>query len=460
MKSRNSAGSNPHRTTKPDNSGASKIRGLECRLVATTLLTRVFDDGRNLDALCDRQHGMRQFLALNEKDRALARAIAITALRHRNRIAAIMNRLMDRPPPKNARFLIHSLHVAATQILFMDIPESAAVNLAVGAIKRDKRTIRFASLANAILRRMARETSELKKQTEAISPFPDWFSKLLRTDYGKHNAERIAASVGQSAGLDISVKSDPEVWAVNLEGFVLPTGSVRTSTPTPVHELPGFKEGQWWVQDAAAALPARLIQADAGSRVLDLCAAPGGKTAQLANAGYDVTALDISGSRLSRLHENLGRVDLRVKTVCADILEWQPEELFDAVLIDTPCSSTGTIRRHPDVLWAKSAEDIDALAELQFNLVKRSAGFVRPGGCLVFANCSMLKNEGENLLNRIIESCPELEMSRVSSAEISGLDGLINGQGALRSLPYHFMNDDYPELSGLDGFFACRFIRK
>ncbi len=428
-------------------------------MVATTLLTRVIDDSRNLDALSDRHHGLKAYLCLKDNDRALARAMTVTALRHRRRIEAALKQVMDRPPPKNARFLIHSLHIAAAQILFMDVPDSAAVNIAVGAIKNDKRTTRFANLANAILRRMSREAPGLRQTTDTTSPFPIWFAKLLRTDYGKENADKIAISMAKSSNLDISVKSDPQQWAERLAGAVLPTGSVRLNTSSPVQELAGFDAGEWWVQDAAAALPARLVKAEPGARVLELCAAPGGKTAQLANAGFEVTALDISAPRLKRLEENLNRLKLNATTICADILEWEPENLYDAVLIDAPCSSTGTIRRHPDVLWTKHAEDIDALAELQFDLLKRATGFVKPGGCLVFANCSMLKKEGENLLVRALNSCPELSLSKISPEEVSDCSWLVNGQGALRSLPFHLPDDEDPEQSGLDGFFACRFLR-
>lgn len=432
---------------------------MDSRLVATTLLTRVVDDGRNLDALCDREHGLKAFQKLSVKDQALARAISVTALRNRTRIEASLKRMMNRPPPKNARFLIHTLHVAAAQILYMDVPNSAAVNIAVNAIKNDKRTIRFSSLANAVLRRMSREAEKLRSQTDSVSPFPDWFAKMLRTDYGKANAIRIAESVGHSPALDVSVKSDSSAWAERLEGNVLPTGSIRVNSSKPVHELPGYDEGEWWVQDAAAALPAKLVTAPTGSDVLELCAAPGGKTAQLVSAGYVVTAVDSSKPRLNRLKDNLSRLRMKAEIVCADILEWELEKKFDAVLIDAPCSSTGTIRRHPDVLWAKSADDIPALAALQFDMLKRASGFVKPGGMLVFANCSMLKSEGEDLLAKAMEALPDFTLSKITPDEVSGIDGFINGQGALRSLPCLSVKGENGSPVGLDGFFACRFIR-
>ena len=388
-----------------------------------------------------------------------ARAIAVTALRHHNRIEFALKALMKRPPPKNARFLIHSLHVAAAQILFMEVPERAAVNVAVTAIGKDKRTKRFKDLTNAVLRRMTREKETLLVKSQKVSPFPGWLEKMIRSNYGKENLQRISSAVSLNASLDLSVKANADEWSEKLQGILLPTGSIRLETNDPVTSLSGYQDGDWWVQDAAAALPAKLIQAEPGARVLELCAAPGGKTAQLASMGYQVTALDISQPRLSRLQENMNRLRLSVETVEGDILEWEPDEKFDAVLLDAPCSSTGTVRRHPDVLWSKTKEDIRELADLQFKLICRAAGFVSPGGCLVFSNCSMLKEEGENLLGKILAACPDLTLSAIGTDEVPGTAEMVNGQGALRSQPYHLANRDNPEFGGLDGFFACRFLK-
>lgn len=433
--------------------------GLETRLVATLLLTRVFDDGRNLDALCDRQNGLGRFLKLEPRDQGLARAIVVTCLRKRNQIEAILKRVMDRPPPKRARFLIHSLHVAASQILFLDAPESAAVDLAVTAIGNDDRTSRFRGMSNAILRRMVREKEELIEKTQNISPLPRALEKALRKDYGKNNAEQISAMVGLEPMVDLTLKSDPQAWAEKLDGFVLPTGSVRLKTSQAVTNLEGYEDGEWWVQDAAAALPAKLMKVETGAKVLELCAAPGGKTAQLASMGYEVTALDISKPRLARLENNLERLKLKATLVEADILDYEPAEKFDAVLLDAPCSSTGTIRRHPDVMWSKGPDEITALAKLQFDLLKKAKDFLKPGGILVFSNCSMMKEEGEDLLAKIKREFEDLVIDAIAKTEINGLEDCINGQGALRTLPFHLENSDTPNHGGLDGFFASRFIK-
>lgn len=438
----------------------STIAGMQCRLVATTLVTRVIDDGRNLDALSDRNHGLPAFLALESRDQALARAIAITCMRHRNKIDAILKRLMKRPPPKNARFLNHSLHLAAAQILFMEVPDSAAVNIAVSAIGADKRTKRFKDLANAVLRRMTREKLTLLEQVTDVSPLPGWLAKMLRSNHGKENLEKISAAISQEAMLDISTKSDAEAWAEKLGGTVLPTGSIRLGTNQAVVELEGYDAGEWWVQDAAAAIPAKLIQAPAGSKILELCAAPGGKTAQLVNSGFDVTAIDISKLRLDRLRNNLDRLNLKATTIQADILEWEPDQLYDAVLLDAPCSSTGTVRRHPDVLWSKKPEDISELAAVQFELVKKAITFLKPGGQLVFSNCSMLKEEGENLLAKVLKTDLGVSLSKIETDEIGAISPMVNGQGALRSQVFHLPNAENPQLGGLDGFFACRLVKQ
>lgn len=437
-----------------------KKAGLETRLVATLLLTRVMDDARNLDALCDRQHGLSRFLRLEARDQGLARAIAVTAVRKHNQIEAVLKKLMDRPPPKRARFLIHSLHVAASQILFLDAPDSAAVDLAVTAIGDDERTSRFRGMSNAVLRRMVREKDIVLEKTKETSALPKWMEKALRKDYGKDKAFNVSKLISLEPMVDLTVKSDPQSWADKLGGFVLPTGSVRLTNTDAVNTLEGYDAGEWWVQDAAAALPARLINIDKSSSVLELCAAPGGKTAQLAHAGYNVTAVDISEPRLERLEQNLERLNLNAKLIQTDILEFEPEEKFDAILLDAPCSSTGTIRRHPDVLWTRSADDITALAKLQFTLFEKAKEFLKPGGIFVFSNCSMLKQEGEDLLASVSKQFEDLQIDPIKVEEVNGLEECINGQGALRTLPFHLANEEQASFGGLDGFFACRFIKR
>lgn len=410
--------------------------------------------------------GLPGFLALSPQDRSLARAIATAAMRHRGAIDHVLDKLFDRPPPAKARHLLHAIHAAATQILFMNVPDSAAVDLAVTAITRDRRSARFAGLANAILRRLAREKEQLALPLTAAVTFPAWLSQRLRKDYGRENADRIAAAILREPSIDITPSprlgsEEVVALAAELDGIILPTGSIRTIIAAPVHDLPRYGEGVWWVQDAAAAIPARLLGDVRSLRVADLCAAPGGKTMQLASAGAIVTAVDQSASRLERLHANLERTKLAAEVINAEILQWEPAQAFDAILLDTPCSATGTIRRNPDVMWTKSPQDVSALADIQRELVAKALGMLKPGGILVYSNCSMLKEEGEDIVAEMFAGSKEFAVDPIQADEVGGYGDLINGQGALRTLPYHMevLSGQPARLGGMDGFFACRFRR-
>ncbi|HKA99243.1 MAG TPA: RsmB/NOP family class I SAM-dependent RNA methyltransferase, partial [Methyloceanibacter sp.] len=258
--------------------------------------------------------------------------------------------------------------------------------------------------------------------------------------------------------LDLTVKSEPERWAEKLSGRVLPGGSVRLLPKGRIDALPGFDEGAWWVQDVAASLPARLLGDVRGKRVADLCAAPGGKTAELALAGASVVAVDSSKTRLALLDDNLKRLGLHAETVKADAATWQPDETFDVVLLDAPCSSTGTIRRHPDIPYVKSADDIAALAPLQERLLDNAARLVKPGGRLVYSTCSLEPEEGEAQIASLLVRNAGLSLQPVGEAELFGQAAWIEPSGCLRTFPYDLKLDS-PEWSGMDGFFAARLIK-
>lgn len=434
--------------------------GLAARMAAAKLLAIVIDAKTPLDGLTDNENGHPHYLALEPRDRALVRAILTTALRFRVTIAKLLAQRIERPLPPNAHTLGHILHVAAAQILFLDIPDSAAVDLAVTHAKADPRTARFAALVNGVLRSLARgKEAELQPALDATLDAADWFASRLDRAYGPARTKQILAAHRIEAPVDFSVKSDAAGWAEKFGGIVLPTGTVRVERlATGVTELPGFGDGEWWVQDAAAALPARLLGNIAGKRVADLCAAPGGKTAQLILAGAEVTALDTSKNRLARLEQNLARLRLAATLVQADMLAWRPDALFDAVLLDAPCSSTGTVRRHPDVPWTKSAADIDKLAELQSRMVAAAAKLVKPGGRVVFSNCSLDPAEGEDLYQAFLSGAEGVEHDPIEPGEIAGIDAFITGEGTLRTTPAD-LRFERAEMSGLDGFFAARFRR-
>ena len=434
--------------------------GLAARKAAAKLLAVVIDAATPLDGLTDNDNGHPQYRGLDMRDRSLVRAILTTALRFRVTIGKLLGRRLEKPLPPNATALSHILHVAAAQILFLDIPDSAAVDLAVTHAKSDPRTTRFSGLVNGVLRSLARaKDAELAPMLDATADAPLWFAERLAAAYGNDKAKRIMAAHRVEAPVDFTVKSDPEIWAERLGGIVLPTGTVRVGKlAANVAELPGFAAGHWWVQDAAASLPARLFGDIAGQRVADLCAAPGGKTAQLILAGADVTAIDASKNRLTRLGLNLERLGLPAKLVQADILDFEPEELFDAVLLDAPCSSTGTVRRHPDVPWTKSPADIEKLAALQARMLAAAIRLVKPGGRIVFSNCSLDPLEGENLHAQFLATTAGVAADPIRLGEIAGMDEFLTRQGTLRTTPAD-MDLGSPGISGLDGFFAARLRR-
>ncbi|HMN88113.1 MAG TPA: RsmB/NOP family class I SAM-dependent RNA methyltransferase, partial [Bauldia sp.] len=287
---------------------------------------------------------------------------------------------------------------------------------------------------------------------------PDWLWTRWVSAYGEETARAIAAAHRVEPALDLTVRSDAAGWAERLGGIVLPTGSVRLVPSGPVDALPGFTEGAWWVQDAAAALPARLLGDVAGKHVADLCAAPGGKTAALAAAGARVTAVDASAARLTRLSANLARLGLSAETVAADILAWEPDAAFDAILLDAPCTATGTIRRHPDIAWLKRPEDVAKLADLQGRMLDRIVPWLKPGGTLVYCTCSLEPEEGEAQAARLAAR-PALAPRPVTAAEIGGLGEAVTPAGTVRTLPSQLPGAT-PRLSGVDGFFVARFVRR
>ncbi len=434
--------------------------GLASRQVATRLLSAVVDAKTSLDGLTDPSGGHPGYRALEPRDQALVRAILATALRFRGTIEGLVSGAIERPLPEGAVSLRHLLHVGAAQILFLDVPDSAAVDLAVAAASEDPRNRRFAGLVNAVLRRIAREAVERPHLSrDPMADMAPWLRERLTRVYGAERTGAIAAAHLTPAPIDLTVTGDPEGWAERLGGRALPGGTVRLDRlDGPVTTLPGFEDGHWWVQDAAAAIPARLLPGIAGRRVADLCAAPGGKTAQLAAAGARVTAFDISASRLKRLQANLTRLRLDAETRLGDIREIEPEP-FDAVLLDAPCSSTGTIRRHPDVGWTKSAEEVEKLARVQAGLLDRAADFVAPGGRLVFSNCSLDPAEGEAVIEAFLAAHPAFSREPATPAELPGLARAIDARGDVRTTPDMDFGASQGAIPGLDGFFAARLRR-
>lgn len=430
------------------------------RMVAFDLLTAVLRQKHPLDqAITD--HPV--FAGLEDRDRGFARAMVGTTLRRLGQIDTLIGLALDRPLPKKTQGAHDCLRLGLCQLLFLGTPPHAAVGETV-ALAQALGHGPHKALINAVLRRFSREGQAIiETQDAARLNTPDWLWESWVTAYGETTCRRIAEAHLSEAPLDISVKGgEPETikaWAEKLDAAQLPTGSLRREAGGRVSALPGFEDGAWWVQDAAAALPARFFGDVKGKHVIDLCAAPGGKTAQLAAAGAKVTAVDRSEKRLVRVRENLDRMGLDADIVCADAAEWKPpgaeggneNALADAVLVDAPCSSTGTIRRHPDVARLKTPEDVTKLAQVQDRLLVAALELVRPGGIIVYCSCSLQPEEGPDRIAALLESGAPVTQDAISRDEIIGSEEWISSDGVLRCLPCHLA-----DLGGMDGFFAAR----
>ena len=391
------------------------------------------------------------FSGLAFRDRAFARAIAATALRRLGQIEDMLGRFLEKPLPEDAFEARFILITGAAQLAFMEVAPHAAIGLAVEQAKGSRAARHLSGLVNAVLRRVDANKAEILAEQDASRlNTPEWLWRRWVRHYGEDTASRIAAAHLEEPPLDLSVKADTAAWAERLSGSLLPWGTVRLSAKGRIEDIEGYDDGAWWVQDAAAALPALLLGDVKGLRVADLCAAPGGKTAQLAARGGHVTAVDISGSRLRRLQENLTRLDLKAETVQANVSEWTPPEPFDAVLLDAPCSATGTIRRNPDIPYLKSEADIAALAAVQARLLRHALSLLKPGGQLVYATCSLEPEEGEEQIRALLAERSGVALTPVQPDELGIPPEAISPQGALRTLPFHG--------GGMDSFFAARLV--
>jgi 16S rRNA (cytosine967-C5)-methyltransferase len=433
------------------------VPGLPARRIAAEAVRRAIRERRPLDEALALAAGDKP--RLEGADLGLARAIATVTFRRMGTIrAAITERLTGDALPDSG-ILREAMMTGAAQILFMDVPDHAAVDLAVELAKADRLALHYANFANAILRRIARDKAQILASSEAsVADTPEWLLVRWTAAYGETDAHAIAAMHRMQPNIDLTafgnrVTGSPAALAEAVGGRLLPTGSVRLETSGAVTDLPGFEDGAFQVQDAASALPARLVGAKAGQRILDLCAAPGGKTAQLVHAGGRVTAVERSAQRGERLTENLARLGLAADLVIADAGAFEAEP-FDGVLLDAPCSATGTIRRHPEIAWTKRLEDILALARQQQRLLAHAAGLVKPGGTLVYSTCSLEPEEGEKLIRKWLETTPGFTIQPISTGELGVDPRSVTSEGFLRVLPCHLA-----EHGGMDGFFAARLHR-
>jgi 16S rRNA (cytosine967-C5)-methyltransferase len=427
----------------------AETAGLQGRRLAVHLLRAALRDKQPFDDAFAASSAKAAFASLEFRDRAFARAIAAMALRRHGQIEDMLRRFLEKPLPAEAFEAWFILIAGAAQLAFMDVAPHAAISLAVEQAKGSRMAHRYAGLINAVLRKVSANAAPIIAEHDAARlNVPGWLFARWSARYGEDAAERIALAHLEEPELDLSVKAEAQGWAGRLGGMVLPWGTVRLPVKGRIEDIDGYAEGGWWVQDAAAALPALLLGDVCGKRVADLCSAPGGKTAQLAACGAQVTAVDLSTSRLRRLQENLARLDLKAEIVQADAGEWKPSERFDAILLDAPCSATGTIRRNPDIPYLKTEADIAALSAVQTRLLDRALSLLKPGGELVYSTCSLEAEEGETQIERLLAMRQDIKLAPIQAGELSIPPECVTPAGMLRTLPFY--------AGGMDGFFAAR----
>lgn len=402
------------------------------RSAAVGILNAVLGEGMMLSQVTQRGEA---FGALAGPDRARAERLATQVLRQLERIDRVLRPLLRKAPP-----------LAVLNILRLAVYERSegaaahgVVNEAVGLARRGKRTTHLSGLVNAVLRALP---DPVDLAALPAPQMPRWIRQPLVHAYGREVVAAIEAVQAEVPPLDIT----PKAGAVAVpDGAVLPSGSIRLTHPGQITQAPGYASGDWWVQDAAAAMAVRMMAVQPGARVLDVCAAPGGKTLQLVDAGAEVTALDISGPRMARVEENLARTGLSAQMVVADALHWQPEAPFDAILLDAPCSASGTLRRHPDLQHIKDGSELAGLVALQAELLDRALGWLKPGGLLAYCTCSLLPAEGEAQLAAALQRHPDLRVEPPAAPWLP--TDWVTPQGGLRLRPDYW--------GGMDGFFIA-----
>lgn len=419
--------------------------GLPARRAAIDILASALARRAGVDEALTRP----AFRNLEPRDRGFAMALAMATLRRLGPIERALDAKLAKAPPEG---VLNILRIGVTQAFVMDTPAFAAVTTSVDLAASHSSTRAFKGLVNGVLRGLLREPPKLD-DPEALCP--PWLFARWSAAFGPEAALAMAALIADEPATDLSLKAgaDAQALAAELEAEILDGTTLRTARKGDVAAWPAYGDGAWWVQDASAAVPARLLDVKPGESALDLCAAPGGKTLQLAAAGAEVVAVDRSAARLTRVKENLDRMGLAAEIVTADAGEWDDVRTFDAVLLDAPCSATGTYRRHPDVLWAARPSDVAALASVQSRLLDSAARRVKPGGRLVYCVCSLEPEEGEAQIMGFLHRHPEFALVPAQPGEAGAPEASLLADGTLRLLPHQ-------RPGGQDGFYAARLRRE
>ena len=425
---------------------------LATRAVATDLIDDVLRERRSFDSALAHHNSIE---VMSARDRAFVHTLAITTLRRLGTIDHLLDLCLQRPLPRRAQKVHDILRVGLCQILFMEVADYGAVATCVELTRQLGHSAHI-KLVNAVLRRLGREGPKMVCDLdEARINTPEWLWDKWSAAYGEDICRQMAGAHLAGASLDISTKGDPQKWAAELGGDILFTNTIRLKNHGQVTKIPGFQDGQWWVQDAAAQLVVEMAGDVTDKSVIDLCAAPGGKTAQFLARGAKVIAVDRSATRLERLKQNMERLKFKPLVVEADVSNWRPKRSADVVMLDAPCSATGTARRHPDVLWSKSESDITQLAAIQQGMMSAAAESVAPGGLLIFATCSLQPEEGIDHVSPFLNTHSEFQLEPLTATDVHGLLETLTTCGCFRSLPSHRADQ-----GGIDGFFAARFRRQ
>ncbi len=397
---------------------------------------------------------------LSEKDLPFVNMLMLTTLRRYEALQVVLASFLSKKIPNKHRFANYLLILAIAELLFMQTAPYAVINETVANIR--KTTDKFlGGLANAVLRKVLAQKNDLLQKIENHNLIPQSFLPILQ-GYDNNEIKQIAQSIVTQPPLDLTVRQNPEEWAQKLQGTLLPNGSIRLFNNPKVQDLIGYNDGAWWVQDVAASLPVQILGADlSGKKVLDLCAAPGGKTAQLAARSADVRAIDISAERLQTLRQNMQRLKFsKIKTQAIDALDFlqTTSEKFDIILLDAPCSATGTFRRHPEVLYLKTAADVEEQAKLQKKLLNAAVNVLKKDGVLVYSVCSISKIEGEYQITEFLQNQAQMQLEKIEKTDISSYgkwnEVLITAEGTIRTLPNYFAAE-----KGMDSFFICKMKR-
>ena len=429
---------------------------LAARRTALDMLCNVVDRKNALDITLDTSD---DFANMEQRDRAFTRMLLTTTLRRLGQIDDLINFAQSRPDARQTPLVQNILRLGVTQLFFMAVPDHASVDTSVRLVEQVGMA-KQKGFVNAILRKLSRDgASRIANQDAGRLNTPQWLLKIWIEDYGLKIAAQIAQANMSEAPLDITVKDKGEraYWGNLLQSFELSTGTLRRNTGGNIREMEGFDSGKWWVQDAAAAIPATLFGDVSGHHVIDMCAAPGGKTLQLAAMGANVCAIDRSATRLKRLEENLERMELKdqVNIEISDAAIWTTNEPAQRILLDAPCSATGTIRRHPDTGYLKSPKDIERLASIQERLLAHAGEMLGVGGLLIYCTCSLQKDEGERQIEHFLGSNPNFKRVSIKPEEIGGYGEIINEHGDLRIMPYNLASQ-----GGMDGFFVSRLTKE